>query len=169
MNTILLGNAISLLGAVIMVCVGFVKRKKYILSIQCAQFALLGTANLILGGVSGFFSNMISIVRNIVADRYKLTLPWKAGFVFVQGVLTVLFNTNGLVGWIPFINVALYTWILDKTDEVVIKAVIIITQFLWIFFDLTIHNYTSVTFDVLTIITNAAGIIMLKKERARKT
>jgi 16S rRNA (cytosine1402-N4)-methyltransferase len=64
MNTLLIGNAISMIGCLIMVGIGFLKKKNHILIAQSVQCLFIGSGNLILGGISGFICNMVTIIRN---------------------------------------------------------------------------------------------------------
>lgn len=48
MNTVLLGNIVALIGAAIMVLIGFLKTKKQILTAQCFQYVALSVSNAIL-------------------------------------------------------------------------------------------------------------------------
>ena len=63
-NSLLIGNIIALIGALFMVAIGLVKNKRNILIMQNIQFFIMGIGNLILGGVSGFVANIVSIIRN---------------------------------------------------------------------------------------------------------
>ena len=46
MDRILVGNALSLIGAILMACIGLLKKRKQILTVQCVQFGIMGIANL---------------------------------------------------------------------------------------------------------------------------
>ena len=61
MNILLIGNAVSMVGCFIMVAIGFLKKKSHILIAQSVQCAFMGAGNLILGGVSGFIANVVSM------------------------------------------------------------------------------------------------------------
>lgn len=70
MNSILLGNGIALFGAVLMAAIGLIKQRKHILAAQCVQFGIMGIANLILGGINGFVSALVSITRNLICLKW---------------------------------------------------------------------------------------------------
>ena len=53
MDRIIIGNALSLIGAILMACIGLLKKRKQILTVQCVQFGIMGMANLVLGGITG--------------------------------------------------------------------------------------------------------------------
>ena len=77
MNTLLIGNAISMIGCLIMVGIGFLKKKTHILIAQSVQCLFMGAGNLILGGVSGFICNIVTIVRNLVFINFRTGMPSK--------------------------------------------------------------------------------------------
>ncbi|MCR5641568.1 MAG: YgjV family protein [Lachnospiraceae bacterium] len=161
MSILLIGNAFALVGAILMIATGFLKKKNQILGVQIAQFSLMGIGNFLLGGISGAISNAVGILRNVVGFKREFTLPFKIFFIAVQAVLTVVFNTVGILGWFPFVATVLFTWCMDTKDERVLKAAIIGGELLWAFYDFHFRNYASLTCDIFTIISNTVGIFML--------
>lgn len=164
MHSVLIGNIVSFIGASLMVAIGFMKKRELILTMQCLQFGILGIANLILGGVTGFVSGLISIVRNLICRKRALTWPLKAGIMGVQILISLLVNQMGFVGWLPVIAACYYTWKIDVKSEEELKVVIIIMQAIWLVYDLLLQNYTSFCFDAFTIISNAIGFFQLRKK-----
>ncbi|MCQ2591741.1 MAG: YgjV family protein [Treponema sp.] len=162
MNAILLGNIISFIGATIMVAIGLIKTKKKILIAQCFQFAIMGIGNLILGGVTGFVANAVSIARNLLSCKFDLNLPLRLFFIALQIGITAFVNDAGIIGWLPVIAACIFTWCLNTKNEVILKLLIILAQAMWCVYDFSIKNYASLTFDVLTIVTNLVGIVLIK-------
>ncbi len=146
-----------------MVGVGFLRKKERILAVQCVQFGLMGTANLVLGAFSGFVSNMVGIGRNLAFSRWKANLPMKLIFIAVQTLLSVKGLAAGPIEWLPVLAAAIYTWCLDTKSEIRLKIVIITAQVMWLVYDLYYSNFVAALFDVLTIFSNAAGIFLVKK------
>ena len=163
MNTVLLANAISLIGCVLMVVVGLIKKRENILVVQSAQFLILGIANLILGGVTAFISDLVSIGRNLFSLKRPLTTPVRLVFILIQILISVPFNRLGLVGWLPTVAAVSFTMFLDVGDEVVLKLAIIFGQSMWMIFDFLLQNYTSCAFDVFSIISACIGIWRARK------
>ena len=110
---LLLGNAIVLAGCVLMVAIGFLKKKEQILGAQCVQFALMGAGNLVLGAMAGVISNGVSIARNLVLMMTENKTWIKVTFILVQAGLTLFFSSRELIEWLPVIAVVVYTWFLD--------------------------------------------------------
>lgn len=162
--TVLLGNLVSLLGCLLMVAVGFIRKKERILTVQCFQLALMGAGNLILGAFSGVIANLVGIVRNLVFTKKQVTLPMKLLFIAVQLVLSLSALQNGMIEWLPILAMGLFTWFLDTKSEVTLKIIIMITTVMWLVYDLWYQNYVAMTFDIMTLISNAIGIILVKKQ-----
>ncbi len=163
MNQIVIGNVISFLGCLLMVSIGFLRTKKQILGVQCLQFSLMGVSNFLLGGISGTISNVVSVLRNLVFFKAKVTVPLKLGFIALQVLLSIGALRNSPLEWLPVLAAGAFTWFLDVKNEVVLKVVIIATFFLWVVYDLCHLNYVAMTFDILSIFSNAAGIYMIRK------
>ncbi len=163
MNLILIGNLISFLGCLLMVSIGFLRKKNQILGVQCLQFSLMGISNFLLGGISGTISNLVSIVRNLVFFKVKVTVPLKITFIVLQILLSLGALKEAPLEWLPVLAAGAFTWFLDVKSEITLKIVMIGAFFLWVVYDLCHQNYVAMTFDVLSIFSNAAGIWMLCK------
>lgn len=161
---LLLGNAIFLAGCVVMVIIGFLKKKEQILGVQCVQFVLMGTGHLVLGAMSGAISNAVSIARNLVLAKGENKTWIKVAFIVVQAGLTVMFGGLNLIDWLPVIAVVVYTWFLDIQNPVLFKLMIIGLQVLWVVYDFYYGNYVGCGFDVFTIVSTFVGIAMIRKE-----
>lgn len=166
MNTLLIGNIISFVGCSLMVMIGLIKEKKKILATQCVQFSIQGIANFVLGGYTGFIANIVSIIRNLIFSRFKISVPLKMAFVALQ----LLLSASSLVGggfipWLPIIAVVLYTWYLDLENEVLLKLVMIVCQICWLIYDICIRNYVSTAFDIFTMISTTVGIWLILRDR----
>ena len=162
---LLLGNAAALIGCVIMVGIGLVKKKEHILAVQCVQFTFMGLGNLLLGASAGFISNLVSIVRNLTFSRFANPLRAKILFIVVQVGLTLLSVGTGLVDWLPVMTVVVYTWCLDMKNAAAFKLMMIGTSLLWAVYDLHYLNYVAFTFDLLTVASTALGILRIQKEK----
>ena len=167
MNIIVIANIISLAGCIVMVLTGLIQTKRNILTAQVFTFALLGLANLLLGGISAVVSNSIAIIRNVYCIKFKLTWPVKLVFMGLQLVLTLIFNDDGLIGYLPLLANIIYISLLDTENEVVLKLGIMTSTACWIVFDFVMLNFSGTVFDVITVISNLVGIIILIKNRKK--
>ena len=102
MNTIILGNIIALFGSIVMVMIGFLKKKEQIIIAQCIQCGFIGLANLVLGGISGFVTNCFTILRNCISFKIEFTKKIKIIFILIQFLLVILLKQ---VQWIHLLPV----------------------------------------------------------------
>lgn len=165
MNILLIGNAVSMIGCLIMVGIGFIKKKSHILMAQSVQCLFMGVGNLILGGVSGFICNVVTIARNLVFAKRDVTVPLKLFFITLQVVLSLGSLSAGLIAWLPILSAAVFTWFLDTKSAATLKVVILSTQVMWLIYDLYYRNYVAATFDVLTMCSNLIGFFMVRKTK----
>lgn len=169
MNTVLLANAIALVGAALMAGIGFLKKRKQILGAQCVQFTIMGVSNLLLGGVTGFIANILSIIRNLLCFNRKMGWPMKLLFVAAQAVLSLVFNKAGLLGWLPFFAAASFTLFADTNKILLLKGTMIFGQTLWIIYDFNLRNYVTFTFDILTLVSTLWSVFSILRDRKKST
>ena len=164
MNLLVIGNGVSMIGCLIMVGIGLLKKKSQILLAQSVQCAFMGLGNLLLGGVSGFISNIVSILRNLVFAKHNVTTALKLFFIALQVLLSLKALGDGLICWLPILAAAVFTWFLDTKKESTLKIVIISTQIMWLIYDSYYRKYVASTFDVLTMGSNLIGFFMVRKK-----
>lgn len=165
LNPVFLGNAIALIGCILMVGIGFLKKKSTILAGQCIQFGFQGVGHLILGSAAGTISCGVSIVRILAFTKMKVTVWLKLGFIALQMLLTLASRPDSFIQWLPVLAMLFYTWYLDTENPVVFKLVNIIGCVCWVFHDLYYKNYVSVLFDALAISSTTAGILLILRDR----
>ena len=98
---VIIANIIDFLAALLQIGTGAVKSKARILALQIIQLLMQGVSMLLLGGITGAINNVISCLRNYICYKEKLNLPWKIIFIAASIIMTVVFNTQGLLGYIP--------------------------------------------------------------------
>lgn len=165
MNFLLIGNAISMIGCLIMVLIGFLKRKSHILFAQCVQCLFMGVGNLVLGGISGFICNIVTILRNLVFLKFRNTTFLKIFFILLQFVLSIGTLSAGFISWLPILAAALFTWCMDTRSEAKLKICILCTQVMWLTYDLYYRNYVASAFDVMTFVSNVIGLYMVTRKK----
>jgi hypothetical protein len=165
MNLLLLGNAISMVGCLIMVGIGLLKKKNHILVAQCAQCMFMGVGNLVLGGISGFVCNIVTILRNLVFIRFRNTTLLKVFFIALQLLLSLSSLSAGWISWLPIVSAALFTWCMDTKSEKMLKIIILVTMVMWLTYDLYFRNYVAASFDVMTMVSNCIGLYMVCKQK----
>ena len=165
MNTLLIGNLISGIGCLIMVGIGLLRKKSHILIAQCVQCGFMGFGNLILGGVSGFICNIVTILRNLVFVKYPVTTKLKITFIGLQLLLSLGSMSLNVITWLPLLSASLFTWFLDTASAAKLKIVILCTQVMWLIYDLYYRNYVAAAFDIMTMCSNLIGLFMVIKSK----
>jgi hypothetical protein len=89
---VVIANVIDFVAASIQVASGSIKGKARILIVQIVQLLLQGVSMLLLGGITGAISNVLSCFRNYLCYREKLNRFWKAMLIGASILMTVLFN-----------------------------------------------------------------------------
>ena len=164
MNNIIIGNAISIIAAIIMVYTGTLKNKKKIILIQSFQIFLLTISNFVLGGMSGAIVNISCVIRNILEYKEKLGTKTKIVLTIVTLYFSVKYNNHGLLGYLPIISTTVYLWLINLKDIIKFKYLVIFTNITWFLYDLLIFAIVMAVFDFISVITNIVSVIKIKKE-----
>ena len=142
----LIAQVLSLIGYTLMVITGYIKM------------------GVLLNAFSGIIINTVQIIKNEIYLRGKLNKYTKACIVGLGIVMTLIFNNGGIAGWLPAVNLFIFTYFLGMGGAIGIKILIFITTCGWGVYDFSIKNYVGFIFDILTIISCIIGIIRLKKD-----
>lgn len=116
MTTVVIANIIDFLAAVVQVGSGAIKEKTKILIVQTVQLLMQAVSMLILGGVTGAVSNVLSCFRNYLCYKDKLNTAWKAILIAASIGFTILLNDQGLLGIIPAAVCTIYIIFMDIKD-----------------------------------------------------
>ena len=171
---ILIANLFSTAACIVMVVLGFVRKKENLVNGQAIQLGLLAVSNTLLQAYSGTIGNVIGVIRCFILPKAKKPIFWKVGFILVQFVITLLmmiFVTKDYATWqcwIPFTYAVILTCVLDSKSVVVFKLAIAVAQALFFFFDLYYVNYGSMAADLLTVFTNVTSVIFFDLKAAKQ-
>ena len=154
-----IGNVIALIGCCFAVFAGYTKSGKTLLY-QSISLGFLALANLILGGVTGFIINFISITRNILQQKGKLTKPAK--IIILIAIVCSCFKNFKYYNLLVLSSVGIYTALLTS-DEKKLKLLIACTTLPWIGYDFLIQNYVSCCFDSAAVVASISSFLKLRK------
>jgi hypothetical protein len=167
-SSVVIGNVVAFIGCILMVAIGLLKKKEQILAAQCVQFVFQGVGHLFLEAPSGAACCAVGILRNLIFLKKESTAVLKLLFILIQAALSATALTTGIMEWLPLVAAILFTWCMDTKDPVRLKLIIIITQFMWLAYDLYHMNYASFVFDVFTLISTTCGIVMIRMHARRE-
>lgn len=164
---LIIGNIVALIASIIMVYSGYLKQKKKILYTQTIQIGLSVLSNIILGGITGAISNLISCIRNILCYKEKLNNIAKVILIILATILSLCFNNLGFIGLLPLISTITYILLMNIRDVIKFKYLIIFTMILWLFYDIYIKSYTSACFDFMNVVANFISIFQINKQKEK--
>lgn len=173
----ILGHVSSAIACVIMVAIGFLKKKDQVVLGQCFQLGFLGVGNFFLGATSGGIGNVLGVIRNLILPNSKKPLVWKIVFIAVQIILSLIFWKGTMnsctdpdrlailkwIYWIPVLYTIILTSVLDTKNVNVFRVAIIIAQATFCFFDGFYHNYFAFIANILTVLSNGYSIFADKR------
>ena len=163
--TVIIANVIDFAAALIQVASGSIKQKTKILVVQNIQLFLQATSMLLLGGVTGAVSNVLSCYRNYLCYKDKLNTFWKAVLIAATVGMTVVLNEQGFLGVIPAIVCTVFIIFMDVKDPVKFKLLVTVTFVPWMFYHFILRSYVGAFFDVATIITNSVTLYSMIREK----
>ena len=124
MIQIVIANIIDFLASMVQIYTGAVKDKAKILLLQILQLGMQTVSMLLLGAIPGAISNVLSCIRNYLCYKDVFTWPVKIVLIVISFVLTVAFNNQGLLGYLPFAVCTVYVLFMDMKDEIKFKLLI---------------------------------------------
>ena len=161
---VLIGNGISVIACIVLAVSGYVKSKDLTLILQTIQMGLCAVVCIVLGAGGAAVVNILCVPRNILAQKDKLNIPAKVILCLLIGVLSVVFNQRGVIGFIPVIPTIIYTIYMDKLDKDKFKFLVIFMMVFWTIHDFLIQSYVTTVFNVISIITSAVAIYRIRKD-----
>ena len=174
MNLFVISQIFAIAACILMVGIGYLKRKRNVLIAQNVQFILFSISYACIGGIAAVVGNIISLIRNIICLKWNLNTPLKIFFIGLQAVVTyislynVWFNwlpknagTHGLMDWLPFFAATLITLSLSSKKDMVIKLGCIGSILCFGSYDFILKNWTVFAFDCFSLITSLIGVFRI--------
>ena len=162
---VIIANVIDFIAALIQVASGSIKQKTKILITQIVQLLMQGVSMLLLGGVTGAVSNVLSCFRNYLCYKDKLNVYWKGALIAASVGMTLLLNDQGLLGVIPAVVCTVFIIFMDVKDPIKFKLLVTLSFVPWMFYHYILKSYVGAIFDGATIVTNAVTLCILIKSR----
>ena len=162
---VLTANIIDFLAALIQVGSGSIKRKSRILLVQIIQLLMQAVSMLLLGGVTGAVSNVLSCYRNHLCYKGKLNSYWKGFLIGASVIMTLVLNNQGLLGYLPTAVCTIFILLMNVKDPVKFKLLVTLSFVPWMFYHWILKSYIGAAFDAATIIMNTITLYTMVKER----
>ena len=160
---IFIANIIDLIASMVQIYSGTVKDKGKILLLQILQLGMQSVSMIILGAIPGAISNVLSCIRNYLCYKNIFTWPIKIILILLSLILTVMFNNQGILGYLPFAVCTVYVLFMDIKDPFKFKLLVTLTFIPWFFYFLIIQSYTGAFFAAATVVTNLGTLLKMKQ------
>ena len=160
---IFIANIIDLIASMVQIYSGTVKDKGKILLLQIFKLVIQSVSMIILGAIPGAISNVLSCIRNYLCYKNIFTWPIKIILILLSLILTVMFNNQGILGYLPFAVCTVYVLFMDIKDPFKFKLLVTLTFIPWIFYFLIIQSYTGAFFAAATVVTNLGTLLKMKQ------
>ena len=161
---IIIANIIDFVAAIVQVGSGAIKKKSKILIAQTVQLLMQAVSMLLLGGVTGAVSNVLSCFRNFLCYKDKLNIVWKIILIAASIGFTIALNDQGFLGIIPAAVCTIYIIFMDIKDPVKFKLLVTLSFVPWAVYHFILKSYTGAFFDAATVVTNAVTLGKMIKE-----
>lgn len=162
---LIIGNVIAFIASIFMVIAGLLNNRKQILIVQTVQMGLFIVSNIVLGGYTAVVVNAISIIRNLIAYKGKLTNNVSYILLILTAIFTLIFNNHFIIGLLPLIGTIVFTLNLNNKNIAKLKLALSFSMLMWLIFDVYIQSYSSAIFDFLSM---TAGIITIYQIKTNK-
>ncbi len=162
---IIIANIIDFVAALVQVGSGAIKQKTRILIVQTVQLLMQAVSMLLLGGVTGAVSNVLSCFRNYLCYKEKLNTVWKVILIAASIAFTIMLNEQGFLGIIPAAVCTIYIIFMDVKDPVKFKLLVTLSFIPWMFYHFILKSYTGAIFDAATVVTNAVTLYRMIREK----
>ena len=163
---VIAANIIDLIAAIVQVGSGAIKKKSKILVVQTIQLLMQAVSMLLLGGVTGAVSNVLSCFRNYLCYKGRLNVIWKIVLITASIAMTIAINEQGLLGIIPAAVCTVYIIFMDVKDPIRFKLLVTLSFVPWAVYHFILKSYTGAIFDAATVVTN--GITLARMIREKK-
>ena len=165
---IIIANVIDFVAALLQVGSGSIKKKSNILVVQIIQLLMQGVSMLLLGGITGAISNVLSCYRNYLCYKEKLNRVWKGILIAASVAMTLLFNNQGWLGIIPVAVCTVYILLMDVKDPIKFKLLVTLSFVPWIIYHFALQLYVAAIFDAVSVVTSAVTLCLMMRGKKRE-
>ena len=162
MKTILIGNVISFLAAVLLALSCWTKEPKRVFAFQIAENIILAISSLVFGSYSAAVSTLLSTLRMGIVLKGKYTKRVMIFFCILLTALGLALNTRGAVGLLPVLATLEFAYANYRFTEIkAIKWSLCINLILWDVYAFAIRDYASGVTWVITLAVTFVSLFRL--------
>ena len=142
----------------------FGKNTKQILFMQTISFFFKSIHYYLLGGLSGFITSFISMLRNLIFYKIKESYIISIFFIAIYILIGIL-TFNNIYSILPVIATIAYTLIINYDNPKYLRLGMFFTSVTWLIYNIYVNSYSGIIIQIIMIITNIIAIIKLDKNK----
>ena len=142
----------------------FKKTSGQILIFQMISFFFKAVHYLLLGGLSGFYSSVISMMRNLIFFKVKKNLYLMVIFLILYFVMGI-FTYKDIGSIIPSLASIFYTIVINTSDPGLLRKGMVVNCLLWFFYNIYIVSIAGIFIQIIMICSTIMAILKLDKNK----
>ncbi len=158
-----MGQLLGFIYALFLILSNFGKTKKQILLLQTISFFFKTFHYYLLGGISGFLTSLISMIRNIIFYKIKENKALTIFFIIVYIIIAIITFKN-IYTLLPVFATITYTLIINYDNPKYLRYGMFLTSLTWLTYNIYIISYSGIIIQIIMIISNIIAIIKLDKK-----
>lgn len=158
-----MGQILGLIYALFLILSNFGKSTKQILFLQTISFFFKTLHYYLLGGISGFLTSLISMIRNIIFYKIKESKIWAVFFIIIYIIIGII-TLKSIYTLLPVFATIIYTLIINYNNPKYLRYGIFITSLTWLIYNIYIISYSGIIIQIIMLISNIIAIIKLDKK-----
>jgi len=158
-----MGQILGFIYALFLILSNFGKTTKQILFLQTISFFFKTIHYYLLGGISGFLTSLVSMIRNLIFYKIKESKIWTILFITIYLIIGFI-TLKSFYTLLPVFATITYTLIINYNNPKYLRYEMFITSLAWLIYNLYIISYSGITIQIIMIISNIIAIIKLDKK-----
>ena len=158
-----MGQILGFIYALFLIISSFGRVANKILIIQTFAFFFKAMHYYLLGGMSGFITSIISLIRNLVFTKIKASKIWTIIFIILF-ILSGIYYYQGFFCLLPVIATIIYTIIINYDNPKYLRWGMFFTSVAWLIYNIYIISYAGTLIQTAVLMTNILAIIKLDKK-----
>ncbi len=158
-----MGQILGFVYAIFLILSNFGKTTKQILFLQTISFLFKTLHYYLLGGISGFLTSLISMIRNIIFYKIKTNKLWTIFFIIIYIIIGII-TLKSFYTLLPVLATITYTLIINYNNPKYLRYGMFITSLTWLIYNIYIISYSGIIIQIIMLISNVIAIIKLDKK-----
>lgn len=158
-----MGQFLGFIYAIFLIISNWGKTTRQILLLQTFAFFFKSIHYYLLGGISGFLTSIVSMIRNLIFFKIKSNKIWTILCIIIYLIIGI-FTYQTIYSALPVLATIIYTIIINKDKASLLRWGMFITSIIWLTYNIYINSYSGIIIQIIILISNIWAIIKLDKK-----